>query len=149
MAAVRPRPAPSPRAVIGGAAATLLVVVVGLIVYVTSPAHRLHDPDHALQQLDLLYLDEPAPAADRLRIAEGAPALVVVCTRCEPPVLDAQVRVTADPDIARAYGLQRPDGGVGPGYAIVDPSGRVRYRTYDPSLDEHREEIATLLRGVR
>lgn len=63
--------------------------------------------------------------------------------------MDAQVRVTADPGIARAYGLRRPDGGIGPGYAIVDPSGRVRYRTYDPGVGEHGEEIAILLHGVR
>ncbi|CAN5732183.1 hypothetical protein BH24ACT15_BH24ACT15_39120 [soil metagenome] len=35
----------------------LAVAVLGVAGYLGSPAHRLHDPVHALQQFDLFYLD--------------------------------------------------------------------------------------------
>lgn len=41
------------------------------------------------------------------------------------------------------------DGRVGPGYAVIDPAGRVRYRTFDPALSEHGREIGVLLATVR
>ncbi len=50
-----------------GAAVSVVVVlaiaVAGVVVYLTSSAHGLHDPVHALQQFDLFYLDQPAPLA--------------------------------------------------------------------------------------
>ena len=63
---------PRPTATLLALAVAWLVPVVGVATYVQSPAHSLHDPDHALQQLDLLYLDEPAPGAVLLsRIRPG------------------------------------------------------------------------------
>ena len=142
-------PAPPAWAVVGGVLAVLTAVAAGLAAYVTSDAHRLHDPDHSLQQLDLLYLDQPAPKLDALDIDPGTPALIVVCEECQPPTVEAQVRVTDDPIIARAYGLQTADGRIGPGYAIVDAAGQVRYRTFDPGLADHASEITVLLEGTR
>lgn len=135
--------------VLTGVTAALLTVGLGMTGYLRSPEHQLHDPFHALQQLDLLYLDQPAPAGDMLGLQRGRPALVVICRRCDPPRVDAQVRLTDDPAIARAYGLQRADGRVGPGYAVVDPRGRVRYRTFDPGLRAHDREIRILLNALR
>ncbi len=112
-------------------------------------------PVPALQQLDLLYLDEPAPLLDRLGVEAGRPAVVVVCEGCALPDVDGagQVVVTADEAVARAYALARPAPGsgrvqIGPGYAVIDAAGRVRYRTFDPALGEHGEEIRRLLEGV-
>lgn len=143
-----PAARPSPRGV-ASVVVVLLTAAVGVGAYLTSPAHRLHDPMHALQQFDLFYLDEPAPLADQLDLERGRPTLVVICERCPPPQVDAQVRVTDDPDIAVRYGLLTADGRVGPGYAVIDAAGTLRYRTFDPAPAEHTEEIALLLDNAR
>ncbi len=134
-----------PTLVMAGVVAVIAGVAFGLLLLLSSDQHQLHDPVHALQQLDLLYLDEAAPFIDELGLEEGTPALVVVCNRCQPPHVDAQVAVTDDPQIAEAYALATVDGRIGPGYAIVDPRGRVRYRTFDPRLERHELEIGILL----
>ncbi|MGH9267145.1 MAG: hypothetical protein ACRD0D_03105 [Acidimicrobiales bacterium] len=134
------------------AVAVDLVVAVGLFTYVRSPAHQHHDPNHALQQLDLFYLDEPAPVASRLVLPRGVPSLVVVCAGCRAPrlaVRPVHVVVTDNAAVATAYGLRTAAGRVGPGYAIVDRRGHVRYRTFDPGLGHHRQEIDILLRAAR
>lgn len=59
-----------------------------------------------------------------------------------------EIRVVEDPKsrITKAYGLRRPrDGGLPTGYAIVDSSGRIRYRTLDPSVAAELAEVATML----
>lgn len=116
----------------------------------------IHAPVPGLQQLDLLHLDEPAPLLDRLGVEAGRPAVVVVCEACDAPRdlgVPVQVVVTADEAVARAYALARPgvaQGVVpGPGYAVVDGAGHVRYRTFDPDLTEHGEEIRRLLDALR
>ncbi len=140
---------PSAGAVVGGALLVVAVATVGVVLYLSSDAHRLHDPNNGLQQLDLLYLSEPAPRPAGLSFPSGRLSLLVVCTACDLPEVDATVQRSADPRVARAYGLQRADGSIGPGYAIVDGQGRVRYRTFDPGLDDHEQEIEILLDGVR
>ena len=70
----------------------------------TSSAYRLHGTVVALRQLDLLYLDEPAPLADQLGIKAGSPTLLVICRSCRPPPVDVEVVVSAEPDVAAAYG---------------------------------------------
>ncbi len=127
----------------------LLTAAIGVGAYLTSPAHRLHDPVHALQQFDLFYLDEPAPLADQLDLDPGRPTLVVICERCQAPQVDAEVRMTDDPDIALRYGLLTADGRVGPGYAVIDAAGSLRYRTFDPAAADHTEQIAVLLDNAR
>ncbi len=138
------------RAVIGMLGVDLIVVL-GVIAYLTSASHRQHDPTHALQQLDAFYLDEAAPAYRRLGLRPGRPALLVVCDNgCRPPArLGAQVRVTRDAAIGRAYGLMTRTGRLGPGYAVIDTRGNVRYRTFDPELGGHRREIHILLERAR
>ncbi len=121
-----------------------------MLAYVQSPAHARHDPDHALQQLDLLYLDEPAPGAAQLGLAPGRVTLLLFCGTCEEPQLDgADVRRVTDPELAADYALRRRSGRVGPGYALVDGRGRVRYRTYDPRPAEHLREVQPLVDALR
>jgi hypothetical protein len=125
-----------------------LAAAAGVLSYQSSDLHALHDPVHGLQQLDLLYLDQPAPLADRLGLQMGRPALVVVCSSCRPPRLDRpdlQVVTTDDTAVARAYALLTEDGRVGPGYALVDSRGAVRYRTFDPGLGQHAAEVQILV----
>ncbi|MCW2608420.1 MAG: hypothetical protein JWO60_3113, partial [Frankiales bacterium] len=124
------------------AGAAVLGPVLGISAYVLSPGHAGHDPQHGLQQLDLLYLDEPAPGVP----ATGRPVVLVFCDGCTPPeVTGAAVEVRDDPALAARYGLGAPGRR---GYALVDGRGRVRYRTYDPGLGEHGVEIQTLVDAV-
>ena len=57
--------------------------------------------------------------------------------------------MSGEPDVAAAYGLRTRDGGIGPGYAVVDGRRHVRYRTFDPRLAEHGQEILVLVEAVR
>lgn len=144
-------PPAAARAVGWFAAVLAAVVAVGLGRYALQPVRELEDPGRSLQQLDLLYLDEPAPLANRLDLPDGRRALVLVCERCAAPELggaDVALMRSDDPRVASAYGLLTDDGRVGPGYVLVDSSGRLRYRTFDPAPSAHGEEIRTLLEGV-
>lgn len=123
-----------------------LIVAAGVAAYLTSGTHERHDPVHALQQLDAFYLDEPAPAYRELGLRRGEVALIVVCESCRPPGgLAGQIRVTDDAVIAERYALRTESGRLGPGYAVIDRRGHVRYRTFDPGLGEHRQEIEILV----
>lgn len=65
--------------------ATATGAIVGVATYLNSSAHELHDPNHGLQQLDLLYLDQPAPGRGQLGIEPGRPAVVVFPARAGAP----------------------------------------------------------------
>lgn len=129
--------------------AVVLVAVAGVAAYLTSDVHARHDPYHPLQQLDALYLDEPAPGFEALGLRRGRPSVVVFCRACDAPEVDAQVRVSSDRALAGRYGLVTAEGRLGPGYAVIDAEGRVRYRTFDPVLAEHEKEIEILVEGVQ
>ena len=128
--------------------AAACIVVVGLLLgaWHLLDDSRLEPPSPALQQLDLLYLDEPAPGYERLGFRPGEPALLLVCDPpCAAPAGSWQVRHTTDASVARDYGLLTAEGRVGPGYALIDGAGRVRYRTFDPAPAAHGREIGILL----
>lgn len=131
-------------------AATGVLAVAGVTLYLNSAAHRLHDPRHSLQQLDLLYLDEPAPGLQQLGVSPGAPAVLVFCaTACPlPDITVAQVVRSQDPRLAARYALLTPSGRIGPGYALVDADATLRYRTFDPGLEDHEPEIEILVEGL-
>lgn len=131
------------------AVAAVAVATAGVEAYLGSERHSGHDPNHALQQLDAAYLDEPAPAYRQLALQPGRPALVVFCEDCRRPDVDAQVRLSDDRSLARRYGLVTEEGRLGPGYAVIDPTGSVRYRTFDPGLSQHEKEIEILLDAFR
>ena len=66
--------------------------------------------------------------------------------RCQPVAA-----VVDDPDgaVDEAYGLRRPRGGGPPvGYAAVDAAGTIRYRTLDPELADHLDEVATIVTAL-
>ncbi len=113
--------------------AVVAAAAAGVVGLTTSAAYRLHGPVVALRQLDLLYLDEPAPLADRLGMEGGEPTLVVICRSCRPPPIDVEVVLTAEPDVAAAYALRTRDGGIGSGYAVIDGRRHVRYAPSTPA----------------
>ncbi|MCW2679607.1 MAG: hypothetical protein JWM62_1008 [Frankiales bacterium] len=132
------------RGVVAGGLLTVLGAAAGVLLYLASDGHSRHDPRHELQQLDLLYLDEPAPGFIELGLRAGEPAVVVFCADdCTLPDLSgAHVLRSDDMQLARLYDLGE-DGRTG--YALVDPDGDVRYRSYDPSPHEHETELQTLV----
>jgi hypothetical protein len=131
-------------------AATAVLAVAGVTLYLNSEAHELHDPEHSLQQLDLLYLDEPAPGLAELGFDPGSPAVLVFCSiACPlPGISGAQVIRSQDPALAAQYALLTRSGRIGPGYALVDAEGTLHYRTFDPGLADHEPEIQILVEGL-
>jgi hypothetical protein len=121
-------------------------VTAGVGAYWLTPTRDIA-PVQGLRQLDMLYLDEPAPGLAQLGVERGRPAVVLFCAEpCEqPPVTGAQVVESDDADLATRYGLRTREGRIGPGYALVDPDGRLRYSTFDPAPGEHAAEIQVLL----
>ena len=135
---------PGARRLLAAAALALLLPAAGVTEYLLSDAHAGHDPQHGLQQVDLLYLDEPAPGVTPA--PDGSPLVLVFCRGCVLPDVDgARVVVSDDRALARRYGLGAPSS---PGYALVDGDGDVRYRTYDPELGAHEVEIQVLVDGL-
>lgn len=113
-------------------------------------------PDHGLQQIDLLMLDERVPGVEP--VGDRA-TMVVAAGQCPlPPPRDVEVLdevgerypvvVTTDPDLARRLALPRAATGCEPGYVLVSPDGRVRYRTYDPGWPDHGFEQSVLLGAI-
>ncbi|MCU1692090.1 MAG: hypothetical protein JWM64_1181 [Frankiales bacterium] len=131
---------PASRLVLSAVAAVLLPVA-GVTSYLQSADHARHDPVHALQQLDLLYLDEPAPGVPVP--ADGRPVLLLLCSGCRAPAVRGAT-VLVRPELSRDYGVT----GGRAGYAVVDRRGHVRYRTVDPEPAAHAQEVQTLLDAV-
>lgn len=132
------------RGVAAGGLLAVLGAATGVALYLGSDGHSRHDPRHELQQIDLLYLDEPAPGYEELGLRPGSPAVVVFCAGdCALPELDdAQVVRSGDVGLAREYALGE-DGRTG--FALVDRDGDVRYRSYDPAPHQHEPELQTLV----
>jgi hypothetical protein len=134
---------PERRNAVAGGLLAVLGAASGVALYVASDGHSRHDPRHELQQLDLLYLDEPAPGYAQLPLQRGEPAVVVFCDGCPLPDLeDAQVVRSSDAQLARQYAL---GAGGRTGFALIDRDGDVRYRSYDPAPHEHEPELQTLV----
>jgi hypothetical protein len=129
--------------------AVAIVATVGAGIYVLSPDSDVA-PVQGLRQLDLVYLDQPAPGLDRLGVEPGRPAVILFCRpRCaEPTLTGAQVSQSDDPELAASYALLTSSGRVGPGYALVDAAGQLRYRTFDPAPAQHAKEIQILVDAV-
>ena len=102
-----------------------------------------------LQRIDLLYLNEPAPARELFDL-QGQAGVIVFCQACTAPVVErAVVRKVNDLNVAERYGLVTKKGQVGPGYVIIDNRGQVRYQTFDAHLDQHSWEINRLVEGLQ
>lgn len=129
--------------------AAALIAIVGVGFFTNKSDVAQNGDALGLQRIDLLYLNEPAPSLKRLGVANVA-TVVVFCDACKLPDLDsAKVLKNDDPQIADQYALKRKDGRVGPGYAVIDSRGYVRYRTYDKAITEHTREINRLVAGLK
>ena len=109
-------------------------------------------PDHGLQQIDLLMLNEKVPGVDAV---DGRPTMVVAAGQCEQDghharTLDDEygLVVSTDPALARLLALDRAAVACEPGYALLAGDGTVRYRTYDPRWFDHGFEQGVLLEAI-
>jgi len=104
-------------------------------------------PDAGLLQVDVLSLSERVPGLDAV---EGRPTMVVLtCERLAHPqrALDPAygLVVSTDPALAARLALPLATAECQAGYVLLDASGTVRYRTYDPGWQDHSFEQEVLL----
>jgi hypothetical protein len=124
-------------------------VSAGAVAYLASPEADVA-PITGLARPALL--DEPAPGLDHLGVEPGGrPAVILFCDPAcgTPNIVGAQVVHSSDPNLAARHALVTASGRVGPGYALVDATGQLRYRTFDPAPAAHSEEIQTLVDALR
>ena len=108
---------------------------------------RASAPDAGLLQLDLLSLSERVPGLDAV---DGRPTMVVLtCERLgrSGRALDAAygLVVSTDPVLAAHVALPLATAECQAGYVLLDATGTVRYRTYDPGWQDHSFEQEVLL----
>lgn len=121
-----------------------------------SPAPRVPAEVPAPGRPALVLFERPDRLAQlcdplgRHRFADGTVVVIVVAGSggaCAPGIA---VVTDVTGALAAGFGLDRPlDGGTPVGYALVDGNGDVRYRTLDPSVAAHLNEIDTIRRAVR
>jgi len=79
----------------------------------------------------------------------GAKASLAVVVSSSADCPGQATLVVDSGDIARRFGMPTPvDGGPPVGYALIDTSGRIRYRTLDPRGAGGLDEVATMLADV-
>ena len=90
--------------------------------------------------------------ADQSDITKNAALIVVTSDGSRPTIETGIDRILSDADgaIAEAFSLRRPiDGGYPVGYALVDASGFIRFRTLDPGYAGRAWEIRLLLSDMK
>ena len=121
------------------------VLAVALVVGWFATGHA-SAPDNGLLQLDVLSLNEPV---DGLTAQGSRPTMVVLtCPTAptRPRTLESTYgfAVSTDADLARRVALPRATA-CEDGYVLLDGTGNVRYRSYDPGWPRHTEEQEILL----
>lgn len=145
-----------PRDVLAVALAQLVVVALVVGWFATGHASA---PDDGLLQLDVLSLHERLPG---LSAENGRPTMVVVTgpptAHCldevqwaqDHPLPPAYSRVlVSDPAEAERLALPAAARRCQPGYVLLDATGLVRYRSYDPGWAHHLQEQEILLENLR
>jgi hypothetical protein len=107
-------------------------------------------PATDLPPLDVLFIDEPAPGLDELAIDPGRPVVIIFgADDCVVPQIGgAQLVRCAQPALAARYAMTTSAGRVGPGYAVVDAAGQLRYLTHDFAPGERGERIQRLINAL-
>lgn len=102
----------------------------------------------------VVFFVRPTQVAALCRHLPGstvAPRAALVVVVPSPSVCPAAAVVDVDAGaLARRFGMPSPvDGGPPVGYAVVDATGRIRYRTLDPQVERHLDEVTTILAALK
>ncbi len=98
----------------------------------------------------MLFMDEPAPGLDRLAVGRGRAVVIVFDTEdCALPLIaGAQLVRCSDPAVASRYAMTTSTGRIGPGYAMVDAAGQLRFLTHDVAPGQRCERIQILVNAL-
>lgn len=112
--------------------------------------NKARAPATDLPALDVLFIDEPAPGLDELAIDLGRPVVIIFgADDCVvPQISGAQLVRCAEPALAARYAMTTSTGRVGPGYAVVDAAGQLRYLTHDFAPGDRGERIQRLVNAL-
>lgn len=141
------------------------VAVLGVLVTVVVRGPGPLDDPRLSDQRDGLLLEGPTLPAAVAGVPFGGEPVVVLFERTPPsgPAYDEWTRAVADAgarlvvsdgeprreELASAVGMPTPvDGGPPVGYAVVDPTGTVRYATLDPEYTDNAYEIGVIVGAV-
>lgn len=107
-------------------------------------------PATGLPPLDVLFIDEPAPGLDELAMDRGRPVVIIFgANDCVvPQISGAQSVRCAESVLAARYAMTTSAGRVGPGYAVIDAAGQLRYLTHDFAPGERSERIQHLINAL-
>jgi hypothetical protein len=110
----------------------------------------VREPSCHLPRPDLLFLGEPAPGLDELTVDPGRAVVIVFGAQdCVLPLIaGAQLVRCSDPALAGRYAMTTSTGRIGPGYAVVDAAGQLRYLTHDFAPGERGERIQRLINAL-
>ena len=103
-----------------------------------------------LPQPDLFFLDEPAPGLDELTVDPRRAVVIVFGAQdCALPLIaGAQLVRCSDQALAWRYAMTSSTGRIGPGYAVIDAAGQLRYLTHDFAPGECGERIQHLINAL-
>lgn len=104
-------------------------------------------PSPHFRQPDMLFMDEPAPGLNQLEVNPGCVVVIVFGAQdCVLPLITgAQLVRCSDPALAWYYAMTTSTGRIGPGYAVVDAAGQLRYLTHDDATGERSQRIQLLV----
>lgn len=98
---------------------------------------------------DILFMDEPAPGLDQLAVAPGRPVVIVFgAEEVLPRIATAQLVRCLDPALAWRYAMTTSTGRIGPGYAVIDAAGRMRYLAHDLAPGQWCHRIQRLVNAL-
>jgi len=121
-----------------------------------APAPRVTPAVPAAGRPTVVFFERPNHLAQLCRALAASPlaqraATAVVVAGPGSGRCDAATATVSDPDgtVAEAYSMPTPrDGGPPVGYAIIDRTGTIRYRTLDPAVADQLAEVSTMVAAL-
>ena len=120
-----------------------------------TPAPRVTPAVPSPGRRSVVFFVRPQQAAPLCRAIADDPSLrrradlAVVSSGVAPTCAGTGAVGDSAGQLAVAFGMRRPrDGGPPVGYAVVDRSGRIRYRTLDPSVAGGLREVETMVKAT-
>ncbi|HJT03411.1 MAG TPA: hypothetical protein VJ757_07265 [Pseudonocardiaceae bacterium] len=98
----------------------------------------------------MLFMDELAPGLDQLTVDPGRPVVIVFGAENHvlPLIAGAQLVRCSNPALAWRYAMTTSTGRIGPGYAVIDATGQLRYLTHDLAPGQWCQRIQRLVNAL-